>query len=223
MSGERGIYALTNIFTCKSGYLSEDIQEGCIFNIECETVGNDCDTDEEVTISKSRFILVNSSHNGVLYDWNDLLDLEASTKPYMELFDVESNELSSAAFEAIGSPYDHFYPDDVTQLFIIDRIEIIPEYRGKKYAEIIIFDAIRIFAASSQLIALKPFPLKFEIPVDKWTRASEEEKEWHRRLGLEQFIPDEKLAFQRLCDYYKRLGFVDTGNGVFIMQNVGVY
>lgn len=225
MSGENCIYSLTNIFTCKSGCLLDDAQEGCIFNIDCETVGYDSDTDEEVTISKSRFILINSSHGGVLYSWNDLLDMEASTEPYMELFDVESNELSPVAFEAIDSPYDHFYPDDITQLFIIDRIEILPEYRGKNYAQTIIFDVLRKFAASSQLIAVNPFPLQFEVPFYESTRASQEEKDWHKKLGLEKITNDEGLAFQRLGDYYKKLGFVDagTGNGIFIMENLGVY
>lgn len=218
MKNKKEVFDLANEFTLKSAFFEESVIEGCVKRISCETTGFDCETEDEVVVGRSSFFVVNTLHKEAIFNWFDILDLEATTAPYMALFDDQHNCLSNDAYEAIGAP-GHLLPEEVMDMFIVDRIEIAPEYRGNGYGERIINDAINKFGYRTPIVAVVPFPLQFEITPDKWTRATEDEKEWHRSLKLEQFDSNQNSATAKLYSYYKGLGFKAASDGVFLMQN----
>ncbi len=218
MKNKKEVFNLTNEFTLKSAYLQESMIEGCVQQITCKTTGVDCETENDVVVGRSSFLVVKTLHEDVVYNWSDILDLEARTAPYMALFDYQNNGLSNSAYEAIGAP-EHIFPEDVMDALIVDRLEIAPEYRGNSYGEIIISDAIEKFGQRVGIIAVKPFPLQFENILGEQTRASEDDRQWHLSMQLEKLDSNRKKAFAKLQSYYQSLGFNPAEEGVFLMQN----
>lgn len=51
-----------------------------------------------------------------------------------------------------------------SDLLLVDRIEILPPFRGKNFFLQVINDGIRCIGGQVELIALKAFPLQFELP-----------------------------------------------------------
>lgn len=218
MKNKKEVFDLTNEFTLKSAFLQENMIEGCVQQITCKTTGVDCESGDDVVVGRSSFLVVNTLHADVIYNWFDILDLEAKTAPYITLFDYQNNGLSNPAYEAIGAP-EHLFPEDVKSALIVDRLEIAPEYRGNAYGEIIISDAIEKFGQRADVIAVKPFPLQFEAISGERTRRSEDDLKWSLGMQLEKLCSDRKKALSKLQSYYKELGFKPAEDGVFLMQN----
>jgi len=139
-----------------------------------------------------------------------MLDLTAETIPYLDaLFDDELSEFGPEAIQAFG--------DDVwgTNLFVVNRLEILPECRGCRVAEVLIEDAVKIFGADAQLIVLQSFPLQLDSRF-KENGASG----WREGLKLEAFMRDERRAKRSLESYYESLGFKRFGKeGVMAKLN----
>lgn len=113
---------------------------------------------------------------------------------YSKLFVNHTSEFKDEIFETIGEELFS------SNLFIVDRIEILPDFRGHSLARLAIEEAIRIFAGNVQLCVLKAFPLQFEVSnsnTDKWTDS----------LKLLDFCDEGEIATQKLIDHYKAIGF----------------
>lgn len=99
-----------------------------------------------------------------------------------------------------------------SNFLILDRVEILPPFRGMCFFNTILDDGIRHFGKNVDLIALKVFPLQFEI-----TSRDDETIRWHERMEMSKLIRQEKPAFKKLERYYKKFGFTkisDTGSMV---------
>lgn len=70
-------------------------------------------------------------------------------------------------------------------LLILDRVELLPRYRGNSSGLIVLRSLIERFGAGAGVVGMKPFPLQFE------PKASNDSK-WRRRLKLEEFPSDIK-------------------------------
>ena len=84
---------------------------------------------------------------------------------------------------------------------VLDRLVLIPEYRGYGISKKVIKDTIFHFSTACGLFVIYPFPLQLEgehcICEDPW-----EDKNWYK--GLEK---NEKKAFSKLTSYFQKLGF----------------
>ncbi|ENY4946532.1 hypothetical protein [Citrobacter farmeri] len=96
-----------------------------------------------------------------------------------------------------------------SDLLLVDRIEILPPFRGKNFFLQVINDGIRCIGGQVELIALKAFPLQFELPSE-----DEEYIRWQEKMANDLFCQDQKKALRRLTHYYQKMGFIkvsDTG------------
>lgn len=121
--------------------------------------------------------------------------------PDMELYDSEYSIM-----DVMGHIYD-FEEGDLkvdtngSDILIIERIELLPEYRGNRYGEIALKEIIRRFFGSVAIIAVKPFPLQFEVTVCGSIKGNIEKN----RYGL---LEKNRLkAYKKLCNFYKKCGF----------------
>lgn len=131
------------------------------------------------------------SYNDELFDY------------YETLFDLESEEfnlnLEKLAEPGMGS-----------DLLIIDKVEILPKYRGMNLGLVLAQEAISNLSGGCQYVTLRPFPLQFgphkKIPANK-----------KAALKYDLFDRIEKKAFSKLRNHWGKLNFVRVGkSNVFI-------
>jgi GNAT superfamily N-acetyltransferase len=121
-------------------------------------------------------------------------DKEYTFRIGQEIFDFDETEANADILE--------FYDEVmfVSNICILERIEILPDYRGNKYGAKAIKDIVFQFSASCALFVAEVFPLQFE--ADKLG-----DDEWKYKLALDNFETDEAKAFKRLDAYYQSMGF----------------
>lgn len=101
--------------------------------------------------------------------------------------------------------------DDIIDynLLILNRIELLPKFRGEKLGLTVLHGMIARFSAGASIVAMDPFPLQCE-------PETEDNVKWRDRMGLDQFPSDENMAKKKLQDYFHKLGFIGLG-GTSIM------
>ncbi len=115
---------------------------------------------------------------------------------YQPIFGSEGYHLNENLLEVVSHEVSGY------NLLILDRLEILPQYRKKKLGLTILHHMIERFSAGAAIVAMKPFPLQFE-PI-----RDEDKKKWHERMRLDQFPTDENIAIEKLYTYYHKLGFI---------------
>lgn len=144
-----------------------------------------------------------------------ILVLEAHSSQVAEYFDPifgsSAPDFSHQVLEMLD--YDIFGGN----LLILDRLEILPQYRGKGIGLRVLHHMIERFSPGAAVVAMKPFPLQFEFP------SSDAQKRWRARLGLDQLSTDKGLATEKLRQYYSKLGFLRlSGTPMMIMSTACV-
>lgn len=105
---------------------------------------------------------------------------------------------------------------DGCNLLILDRVEILPKFRGR-YAGLQVLRHMMVrFSAGAGVIALKAFPLQFES-----APPSRAEMAWRQRLALDGFVPDMGLSTAKLQCYYEKLGFRALPDSAFMIFATG--
>ena len=129
----------------------------------------------------------------------------AEVEEYFEpIFESEGYDFSENLLEAVSHEVSGL------NLLILDRLEILPQYRRKKLGLTILHHMIERFSAGASIVAMKPFPLQFE-PI-----RDEGKKKWRDRMRLDQFPKDENIAIEKLYNYYRKLGFIHlSGTQIF--------
>jgi GNAT superfamily N-acetyltransferase len=124
-----------------------------------------------------------------------LFDLRGETEPfYSELLDHETGWLKTNVEELLGGEIFG------TNVLIIDRLEILPEFRGNKIGLACLNRCIQQYAHGFEVIALKCFPLQFEAE-------SVSENGWRSKMEFAKFTKDRKKSFTKLRKYYSSIGF----------------
>lgn len=138
----------------------------------------------------------------------DILDIESATAPYFNaLFDKETGEFKETIHSAAGNIFQE-------NLLILDRLEILPEFRGKKLGLACIYRIIQQYRHGCGLIALKCFPLQFEAK-----HKHDVPDEWQKSIELEKFSKSRKTSWSKLEKYYSSLGFTKVrGTEIMIMN-----
>lgn len=93
----------------------------------------------------------------------------------------------------------------------IDRIEILPTFRGMGLGKKVLKDIIHRFSHGTSLFVLKAFPLQQEVTIS--------ESLWRRKMKLDELEQNKKKAKQKLFKYYKSLGFVNILKDEYFFLN----
>lgn len=138
-----------------------------------------------------------------------LFDERASTfDMYSELYVNDTSEFNENVIDTIGEELWS------SNLFIVDRVEVLPKYRGNGVSKLAINEAIRLFAGNTQLCALKAFPLQFEGAYNDEKKALDE---WTKRLNLDSLGNCEVNASSKLKELYQSMGFNSLSNSASYM------
>lgn len=146
---------------------------------------------------------------GAVFDTNDsvhdLFDIRPETAPfYSALIDYETGDFKSNLEKILGE-----YICDLNVL-IVDRLEILPEFRGKKIGLACLRWCLQQYAHACGVVALKCFPLQFEC-------AEMGEPAWRREMQFGKLSRDRKTSSAKLKKYYASLGFkVLPGNDIMV-------
>lgn len=179
------------------------------YSAEVTATHSDGVEESELVIGKGKFFYADM--DGAYVDGLspfDVLDERAGTFDFVFPLFGESDEGMS-------------FKSDVTErfnltghtnnLFIIDRLEVLPEYRGENVAAILIDEAIRLFSADAEVIALKSFPLQ-----DEHVYESKKRDSWYKAMKMDE-LPKLEGYEEKLSSFYEKIGFASIGeNGIMI-------
>jgi len=102
----------------------------------------------------------------------------------------------------------------IPNIFFINRLELLPQFRGHGLGKKVVRDICHRFACTSELFVSKAFPLQFESKVIQCPESWDEQMEFQR---LEQ---DEEKATYKLYSYYQSLDFSNIlKNDFFFLRN----
>ncbi len=138
---------------------------------------------------------------------------ESTLDCFNELFNYDTKELNKDTLIALDDENAEYIYN--MNILLIDRIEILPKYRGQGLTKKIIEKAITIHGNKTAVITLKVFPLQLEPKELK-------DPQWEREMQLDQFESDDELATSSLMQYYRNIGFkqiADTRYMVYIEES----
>lgn len=166
-------------------------------------------SDDDTLVGKVRLFYLDL---GAILETNisdfDLFDVRSETAPfYSALIDPETGDFKSDLENTLGEYILGW------NLLIVDRIEILPEFRGQKIGLECLRRCLQQYARDCGVVALKCFPLQFE-------GAELDEPAWRRKMQLEKLSTDHKRSLAKLKKYYASLGF-KVLPGTDIMALVG--
>ena len=126
----------------------------------------------------------------------EILDTYQHTFDYADaVLNSDESPFSRRLHSLLGNEINHF------NFLILDRVELLPKYRGNGVGLLVLRSLIERFGAGAGVVGMKPLPLQLE-PTDAT------DSRWRSRLRLEQFPFDSKISTRKLRDYYHRLGFI---------------
>lgn len=131
------------------------------------------------------------------YDIYEVFDYSHST---MEIGDAVFDFNSYDLVEPLQEYYDYTFLG--SNICIVDRIEILPKYRGKGLGKKIVKDMYNRFGSGCCIFVLKCFPVQFE---HEFTHGLN--KEWFDKMKYQELEPDEEKAFYQLANFYKKCGW----------------
>jgi len=140
------------------------------------------------------------------YDLSTILDMRAETCPFISLFDSKTHEFKESVRRIADDPMS-------PNLLILDRVEILPAFRGKGLGLASLYRCIQQYGHGCGLIALKCFPLQFEAA----KRSGPDE--WDRKMETAQMGRNQRACQMKLEGYYSRLGFERVGRTELMVMN----
>lgn len=130
--------------------------------------------------------------------------------PLFDVFDATASIQAMAGVifnmkeeEDYWSKLDELYDYDIPTNFdvcFIERIELLPEFRGKGVGKWLIQNILERFYGSCGLVVINAFPLQHE-DGDSYS------PEWTAKMKLEALESDLEKAQYKLFHYYQQLGF----------------
>lgn len=137
----------------------------------------------------------------------DIFDCKQETCDYFSaIFDIETCNPSSQLTRLFD---DDVWPGNV---LILDRLEILPEFRGHNLGLVVMRRLIERFGAGAGVVAIKPFPLQREL-------TQQDEDGWRQKMRLDDFERDMRRASARLRRHYAKLGFKFMKDTSFMFRN----
>ena len=168
----------------------------------CGRIAEMVDDENDILVGKFRqyYVDIASAINAGYTDVFDIFDAhsESTADYYDTLFDPDTVGFSENLRKLLEDEI--FEPN----LLIIDRLELLPKYRGQNLGIIIMRRLIQRFSAGVGVVAIKPFPLQFEHSIP-----AEDESGWHKEMHLSSFRETERDSIRKLQHHYSKLGFVE--------------
>lgn len=152
--------------------------------------------DDSVLIGKFAVFYVNVAaavnEETSLYD---VMDTTAAAFDYFAaIFDPQTEDIATGLDELLNFEFGY------GNILILDRLEILPAFRGHRLGLAIMKQLIERFGVGAELVAIKPFPLQGEgRPLEPGA--------WRDSLELEKLGGDFETSSAKLRQYYSELGF----------------
>ena len=131
-----------------------------------------------------------------------LMDTYSAEMPevYETLFDPHTDILRKDVKVLLG---------DVTfrNILVINRVEILPTYRGMGIGLAAIWNIIQRHSAGCGIVALKAFPLQFRSGSRSGRLGFLEERDWNKKMGYDPHIYTMEFAHEKLIFHLMKLGF----------------
>jgi hypothetical protein len=138
----------------------------------------------------------------------EILDTYQHTFDYADaVLNSDESPFSRRLHSLLGNEINNF------NFLILDRVELLPKYRGTGVGLLVLRSLIERFGAGAGVVGMKPFPLQLE-PKDA------ADSRWRRRLRLEKFPSDSKISTRKLRDYYHKLGFIRMRSTPFMFRSL---
>ncbi|MEA3350157.1 MAG: hypothetical protein U9Q82_06025 [Chloroflexota bacterium] len=137
-----------------------------------------------------------------------------------ELFDAISGEVSAfyEMFERYMKPELFTFDDFYTDVLILRKIEIVPEYRGQGLGLQAMQMKTKCFGQRAALVALKAFPLQYEAQ-PKNTQELKEQEAWFDTMRYDDYGSDDiERDTKKLQRYYARAGFKQLGDTAYMVS-----
>ncbi|MFK7775872.1 MAG: hypothetical protein AB8F94_27360 [Saprospiraceae bacterium] len=112
------------------------------------------------------------------------------------IFDFDENDFN----EDIQDYYNFTFNN--LDLCIIQRIEILEEFRSKKIGEMVLKNVCLKFASSCGIFVVQTFPIQFESQ-----KYSIPNTKWENQMNLKTLDKDFEKSFYKLKAFYKSIGF----------------
>jgi len=137
----------------------------------------------------------------------EVLDAYQHTFDYAEtVLDSDERPFSTRLYKLLANEIWNF------NFLILDRVELLPKYRGNGVGLLILSCLIERFGSGAGVVGLKPFPLQFE--------PRHETESWNSRLKLETYSTDVQKSTRKLRRYYEKLGFVPMKSTPFMFRSL---
>ena len=134
----------------------------------------------------------------------DVFDGYSSTFSYYEQMYTAQGEMRKKLVDLIGNEPFH------ANVLILERLEILPKFRGRRFGLAILKTMIERFGAGAGIAALKPYPLQFEMDLGPKDVA------WKKELDLATFPKNQLRSTKALSKYYGRIGFKQLSRTPFM-------
>ena len=142
------------------------------------------------------------------YSARDVLDAYSDTYAYAEVLLGRSDDPFSHQLETLLG-FEIWNPN----FLVLDRVELLPPYRGRDVGLLTILSLMERFAAGAGVVGMKPFPLQFE-PEPRGSHTA-----WQKRLQLRKLSRDQRHSTEKLQTHYARLGFVSLPRTPFMFRS----
>jgi GNAT superfamily N-acetyltransferase len=142
----------------------------------------------------------------------DIFDLTQETFDYYSaIFNVETLGPSPELSDLFKG---EVWPGNV---LILDRLEILPRFRGHNLGLVVMRRMIERFGAGAAVVAIKPFPLQHTYTPDE-----EEEHEWQLKMKLDNLDKNLRRATAKLRRHYAKLGFKSMKGTEFMFRDAEI-
>jgi len=211
-----------NQYTLNGYGTNDSAPEDSIIKIECTTtaqVYNDKFEDfDEVIAAKSIFYLFDSLTDTGQHHWPYLLDCPLETNIFLSILDSNGQLLSKDIMDKLKDVSPPVYTNELHQLCVLDRIEVLPGFRGQGIPQAVIKDVLRIFCVRCQLLAVHSCPLQIVANDPEYTPPPHR-IEWLAQMQYQQFSNDNDASSKKLFDHYQNLGFTPVNDDILLMSN----
>jgi GNAT superfamily N-acetyltransferase len=164
--------------------------------------------DEEVLIGRGQItlILIGLAINHG-FDIFDVFDAKQTTLNLGEaIYDFEKYDYKDELQEYYN--YELF----TGNICFLERLELLPEYRGHGIGKKIIKGFTERFSDTCGLFAMKAFPLQLE-------QNHNIDNNWYKKMCLNEFEKDDEKAKYKLYSYYRSAGFDQPFNNEYFTMN----
>jgi GNAT superfamily N-acetyltransferase len=141
----------------------------------------------------------------------DVMDAHSqeTAEIYGALYDPATDEPREDVNELLGGDFLG------GNLLVINRVEILPAYRGMGLGLATMLHLIRRHSAGCGIVAIKAYPLQFA----SGFLSSRGKSDWEIKMAYDSFRSGKEVAQEKLISRYKKLGFEAVGDeGVMVLS-----